>query len=1643
MVSEFIALGTLDFCRNFPVLPDRMLPRDNIFEHLNVVFRDTAQCILVEGEIQSGKTELLAEYMRRNPTTSVGVFLSPGDTYFYSPEYARLVLAEQISWLINGMPANFDSMDEASYKKLLYQLQKMAKKKPITFVLDGIVNKAISDDSIESEIIKLLPFSQNVFRFLIAGASSLEEVIRSRCRSFKSFPLIPIANEEAVEYFSDYNFLSLKDISDIRKFCEGSIGRMSKLRSILKNSGLSLDEILNKGRGDVQDLMEINWACQNYSNEQEKCLALICFANRQLTFDFISESIKLEGNALKGFLEKCPFVEINDADIAFIKSSGQREFLQKKLSKYLEFSQQLLLAELLKDPESIDADRYLPVQLSQTGKNEDLIKRLNTSHFCRLLSNEKSFRVLKSHFDLGISAAVALDDEDAFYEFGMGKSIVGGITLSNSSHSRVEALVTIGSIDEAIALSLAAPTKEEQLRHLAATAKVLFDERKSIPQSLRADIGSLLREVNAETLGNLAVPIACDLISFDLEEAVKLFNNANSIVKNEKTKGIKPASGGIAERAIEEASVSAGKDIEVFISEKHRFRFAESLGQLVDRTSAENICARVKNSLDLASDLIFLKEWLGRRYEDSQAHQVANSAIDILLKDLARSPRVEDLRTIASILPYVTDMEIAEKLSKRLQALTTTELFLGNSVEAIRLKMLILEVKYRRSPHETDLDLLESYYEIENISDLSMRLTCLSWMLFYLKNFINNTELEVRTSLISQLTKEILSTISALLKSSADHFGVVRTALPALARVNPDVAMGVCSSLNTESRRDAAYSHLFRELFIIKNYLCNPKSILCCIDKIYDEATRSHSILSALSIIVSHLKAGQSSQCNDAVLNLWRKLRLPNYRFIGLRYAIQIQYLTGSSVDKLDRLKESLLNCWSSVDIDWVRSELGYSLIRDVNVYDSDYAKSWLLNLSKEEDSIKAPSESANDALKLIASISVRAYSYIASSEFQQSIEFDKLAALIDAMAVPDEKLLMWCELGIRLHFCGKERFSKYICEKYVEPLLTSARTTDSEWIFSNDLTLTHAAPFLYITHESTGQLAVEKISDLARRDIAISDICFTLLRKVAVTDAFKESDDDAYEMEASTASSIVSLLGKMNTDWAIFRVLKSFVRSLSAKRNESRIRRVQAADFLETVESLVSKSLPDEKNIKHEGFLLTSLAVINRARTMMGLPMPSKVWLELYARARKLENVSDRAVVTAFVVVGAKSRKSQIADDWYEQVKNDISAAPTVLDQIDRYSWVAEILEPIDKKQSISMARLGMNMANNVEADVDVYERKRKILDLVFSIDPDLAEDFIEISDKDRARKNDKAALESRLRLQRLQKDAAAKLDKVQLANESDSDISELSMRNLAALNANKISPRPVEDFRHLNEKASKLSLESAYSIWSWTLENAIRRGGVNSKGERIVNSFFKASLKSGELLVSLIKGQSNGLNPGGFRTGEVVLPGERGLAISKIIDWARGVDGRDILISDPYFGPEDLDLIFELTKVAPKSSIKVLTGKRHLKGLIQNGNYEQEFLDARRAICDVSGNDIELSIIGANADGDHPIHERWFVADASGVRVGTSTKSLGNFRISEVNEIDGLEAMERFKIIEDFINRRVRVWCGDKLSLSSFALS
>lgn len=1629
-----------DFCRNFPEKPLKPVARDNVYDHINKIFIEVSKFILLEGPTLSGKSEFAAGFMRRHPDTSVGAFLLPGDAYFYSPEYARLVLAEQMHWLINQSAANYEAVDESLYTKLLHQLQKIAKRKPITFIIDGLASPGQPEHRMNQEILALLPHSQPDFRFLISGPPAFEEQLRKINSSLKVVTLIELAKEETVEFFSDVPHLTHKDIADIRKFCAGSIGQMSKFKSILSNCKMSVEDILADRVGGLDDLMEIEWRSLSTDENMTRLLAFLCFANRQVMLSQLATMAELADEEVDQLLSKCAFVDIDSTSkYCSIRSTTQRNFLQKKLL-YLESKiQDNYLKDLLKDPESIEAIRYLPAQLMKTGHYEDLIRRLDVKHFCKLLTSQRSLRALKANSDLGLSASKKLSDEASLTRFSISGSVISGLTFSVGSRSRIEALIRLGVIDDALDLAFSSPTNEERLQLLATTAKALYDERLLIPNEIKAEIKRLGELVSANDLGPLAIDIACDLIVIDLEAAVDLFNKANSLSKEgEKTNA--NATPEQKPRSALDSEVSEGpiRKLELRVSQKHHQRFAEALGRIVDRTSSDQIITRLNQSVDTSGELMFLSEWLSRRKKESDAWKIANLALDLMLKDLSRSPRVEDLRAVAVVLPYIEIPDETDKLIKRIEVLVETDLFLGASVESVRLQMLLQRAKYRYAPAEVELSILELFIKVEALEDVSMQVTCLSWILYSLQQFEDTKKLEAKTSLLSQTTTALLAGIEKLLVSSAEHFIAVRSSIFALAKVDVKVALDLAGRLNTEERRDLAFSALAGELFKDPAFIKEPSALFQCIDKISDENKKSIVIIAGLYQISELIRKKTISTCNLGLVFIWKKLRVANYKFQGAISALQILMQSGATQPVIQELKDQLELVWPTIQVDWVRYDLGYSLVRDTARLDKDFAQYWLKKVNTEEQTQHAPSERYAEVLRLIADLVVRSYSYLASDATDtESAEFRKVSSIISAVPIPQDRIILWSDFGTRLFYFNKKDLSKKICTSYVEPMLTDSFENNE---FVKELMIAEAAPFLYLIHQAAALFQVDKIQGKARRDAAIAEICYGLLKKRSASDVYKTPDNDEYDLDAVTAVSLISLSCKISTDWILFNLIKVIAATLVAKRNDSRIRRTQVVDFLSSLTNLIKTNLPDLNNITHNGFKIASLAQIYRARGICGSQVSVAEWKNLYDEARAISNVADKGVVTAFVAVAAKTKMVSINADWLVAVKVDTHQIPTMVDKIDRFVWLAEILESSDKNQALALAQSGMELSKLLDKEVDAYARQKKILDLVFNIDPDLVDKYIDLADNDPARKYNKLALENRIKLKKLQREAAEGPCDIKFSDQSGEDIAELCMRNLAALNANRIIPRPIEEFNELALRGAVLTISDAYSIWCWIIENAIKKSAQGGKAEKVVENLFAASLNSGSLLLSMLGGADNVLQGMRFSSEGLVRPGDRDAVIEVIVQWARNNNGSEILISDPFFGPADVDFLLSIANAAPDSPLKVLTSKKHLKKQVTNFSFEDAFVDAWRTLCDVSPLDAQVAVIGINVEGDHPIHDRWLITEQSGLRLGTSANSIGHLRISEISHIDASVAASRFAITNDFILRRTKVWEGSKISLTTF---
>jgi hypothetical protein len=170
------------------------------------------------------------------------------------------------------------------------------------------------------------------------------------------------------------------------------------------------------------------------------------------------------------------------------------------------------------------------------------------------------------------------------------------------------------------------------------------------------------------------------------------------------------------------------------------------------------------------------------------------------------------------------------------------------------------------------------------------------------------------------------------------------------------------------------------------------------------------------------------------------------------------------------------------------------------------------------------------------------------------------------------------------------------------------------------------------------------------------------------------------------------------------------------------------------------------------------------------------------------------------------------------------------------------------------------------------------------------------------------------------------------------------------------------------------------------------------------------------------------------------LILPGERERALLILKEWASKATGF-IKITDPYFGLEELKLIKLIRDENPEIEITILTSREKQQKELQQPWDESYKSHWRLKVSDADSGYVQIVVIGKGTSGGHPIHDRWWLSEKSGLRLGTSTSGLG-LRLSEISKISEGELPNMINEVNKFILGRVRMIENENLNHSSFYL-
>lgn len=173
------------------------------------------------------------------------------------------------------------------------------------------------------------------------------------------------------------------------------------------------------------------------------------------------------------------------------------------------------------------------------------------------------------------------------------------------------------------------------------------------------------------------------------------------------------------------------------------------------------------------------------------------------------------------------------------------------------------------------------------------------------------------------------------------------------------------------------------------------------------------------------------------------------------------------------------------------------------------------------------------------------------------------------------------------------------------------------------------------------------------------------------------------------------------------------------------------------------------------------------------------------------------------------------------------------------------------------------------------------------------------------------------------------------------------------------------------------------------------------------------------------------------------LVRAGERRKGLEYIQTWLETSASDYLKICDPYFGLDDLELLVVVLAVNPHLRVRILTSLKHQKKENVAQPYEESFRHHWRArLSDQEPPDTEVVIAGVRGDDSLPIHDRWWLTAGGGLRIGTSYRSLGDGKDSEISLLDAREAKTNEADVDRFLNRVEREHRSERLQYVLFTL-
>lgn len=1619
-----------------PIIPPDPpeIDREHVIRMLVSILEGSTRIVALEGAEGMGKTTLLRQFARRHASQTVALFVSAASRFAYSPIQLRMELCERLAELVKGDRSDYSEADEAEVQRLTYALARRAasQRQVYYFLLDGIEEIPETEDTSRSQILSLLPFGIEHFRFIISGPAEDLQLLRAAKRTLKAYPLGYLSEHECERFLGELS-LTTSEAHEIYAATGGVPGRLAIVRRLLVTSS-NRTEVIARLSQALPELFELEWAAADPSDElQVLVLAILAHEARSYSAAELGGVLQVQPERIRAKVQSLSFVNEDSNGLFSFQSESFRKFVGDRLSALRPKVNDLFIDYYFRNPDSDEALANLSTYFTSAHRLRDLVQYLSPERFARLYQRAPNMAVVKRAADHGIAAARELGEGGALVRFIVQKCTLEEISQSDTAVSEVRARVALGQYDTALALAGAGSRLESRFRLLAAIARVRRELGLPDDAVLREQILNAYGQLEPTQLGPIAIEAAIDLFYSAPDLAIDLVTRSTGADSAEDSLDWALATLAIQAHLVPGDPNAPGyaDSISERIQNPAAKRLSTEAGFVLGGLSAADAIKRAQ-SLDGATEQLYvLRHWMRANRDRADAVDVLEYGLAAAIRSTTFTPDARTFRELSLCLPYVQEVQRASYFIDLLDGQRTLIQRAGPSEEFLRLQLLIARSEWRHDRTAAWRRFEHVYNECARLPDIVTRTAVMARMASMLTWLDPGREHELDLHVVVE--EELDQCVERLLAFSADHEEACRGVVDALALRKPTAAIGVIERLNVEWRRDRIYKHCVTSMTDGPAGDIDGDAVQECLRRIVDPRMFDE----ALSGFMSRMRRRDLPA--EVVLRLE-----PVARGLG-----QIADASKRSFAAADVVcvcgRESLLQPLKAWALDQLRDtyraiedapsklDLGFEIVVRIAESAPEVASELVDGLNKLKASLAPQDEEAAGAAALGLRLAIRAFAGLLATRADTSEDLERLTRAIHQCGSLWDRVTLLSVLALRCRLAERQEECSKIVQQELVPLLYQLEKVDrGAWCRM----VISTAPALFMGASGTARTVLSDLPDIIR-DEALREICLFVFRKVPPSDPFHPGAYVGFEITFEEANTLIDLMGEMTADAPIYDVLVSLIDSGSGATFGHRWNRHTKAELVRKLEALVAEKFPAPRWIRHEGYSVVSRAHINRLRAKQ-----DAVAAEKYAQsARAIPNVSDRAYVLSVVAATTQDKRERQA--LLQEARAVADSIPILADRLDRYYSLASLMARVDEELAKDVLRSAMQLSRSGTGET-IEERRRSLVDLAYNIDPDFASSVVENTDDDPARRR----LDRQLRLYQVRDSLAEKRPTGDYGHLHAHEVARAAWMKLGLLNARRIGAVTVERALPALEYAASLQLSVGYPIFAWFTENAVRKSASRGDAHEYVLPLFESFLRGAELAVRA--GTRSSAQPARLLSfdaasleqlghAEMIGDGERSAGVQRLREWLAGSRVQQLWIVDPYFDPDSVELLSVIRDATEDCEVTVVSSQTDLPGS-SYAPIEDAYKRAWRRVA-AGAPPATRVILASTKSGKFPVHDRWWLASDGGVHLGTSYNGIGS-RVSTVRVLSDEEAKRKLlELLPYFAKSRVE-FEGERLAYTEFTL-